>query len=113
MIHAVIYQNERKECVGFSLAGHAGYSEAGQDIVCAAVSVLVINTINALERYTDDAFSLASDEERGYISCRFEEIPSHDAELLLKTMILGLSDMADDENYEEYIDLTFEEVQQP
>ena len=28
--------------------------EEGQDIVCAAVSVLVINTVNAIEQFTDD-----------------------------------------------------------
>ena len=39
--------------MGFDLEGHAGYSEAGTDIVCAAVSVLVINTINAVEMYTE------------------------------------------------------------
>lgn len=110
MIHAAIYQNERKECVGFSFTGHAGYAEAGQDIVCAAASVLAINTINAMERYTEDNFSVSSDEEQGKIICRFDTTPSYEAGLLLKTMILGLSDMADDKNYEEYIDLTFEEV---
>ena len=36
--------------------------------------------------------------------------PSEGAGLLLNTMILGLEHMADDENYAEYIDLTFEEV---
>ena len=37
MIHVAIYQNENKECVGFRTEGHAGYSEKGSDIVCAAV----------------------------------------------------------------------------
>ena len=32
----------------FVSKGHAGYAEEGQDIVCAAVSVLVINTVNSL-----------------------------------------------------------------
>ena len=31
----------------FVSKGHAGYAEEGQDIVCAAVSVLVINTVNS------------------------------------------------------------------
>ena len=35
--------------------GHAGYAEEGQDIVCAAVSALIINTVNSLETFTDDA----------------------------------------------------------
>ena len=61
MIHAAIYQNERREITGFCLKGHAGYAQDGADIVCAAASVLVINTINALERYTNDAFTVSSD----------------------------------------------------
>ena len=40
-----------------------GYSEAGSDVVCAAVSVLVINTLNSIERFTSDKISLVSDEE--------------------------------------------------
>ena len=32
-------ENERIN--GFSISGHSGYSEAGQDIVCAAISAVV------------------------------------------------------------------------
>ena len=110
MIHAVIYQNRNKEYTGFQLEGHAGYVGEGQDIVCAAVSVLIINTINAMEAYTEDEFSVVSDEMDGMMNCHFRKKLSREAELLFKTMILGLSDMSDDENYKEYIDLTFEEV---
>ena len=110
MIHVVIYQNEKEECTGFQTEGHAEYADPGQDIVCAAASVLIINTMNAIELDTEDAFSVFSDEETGMISWHLEGNPSKEAGLLLNTMILGLKGMADDENYEEYIDLTFEEV---
>ncbi len=110
MIHVTIYENDRKECIGFQTKGHAEYDEMGQDIVCAAVSVLVINTMNAIELYTDDEVSVLSDEEEGIVSFHVNGAPSKEAALLLKTMILGLREMADDENYAEYIDLTFEEV---
>ena len=69
MIHVVIYQNEKEECTGFQTEGHAEYADPGQDIVCAAASVLIINTMNAIELYTEDAFSVFSDEETGMISC--------------------------------------------
>ena len=110
MIHVTIYEKDRKECIGFQTKGHAEYDEMGQDIVCAAVSVLVINTMNAIELYTDDEVSVLSDEEEGIVSFHENGAPSKEAALLLKTMILGLREMADDENYAEYIDLTFEEV---
>ena len=44
---------------------------------------------------------------------RLTDQPTEKTELLFKTMALGLTQMEDDENYAEYIDLTFEEVQQP
>ena len=52
MIHVTIFQNKYKECVGFQTEGHAEYADPGQDIVCAAASILVINTINAIEEFT-------------------------------------------------------------
>ena len=54
MIRVTIYKNEKHQCVGFKAHGHAGFSEEGQDIVCAAVSVLTINTLNAIEKFADD-----------------------------------------------------------
>ena len=113
MIHVTIYQDKRNVCTGFQLKGHAGFAEEGQDIVCAAASVLVLNTINAINLYAEDEFSVDSDQEEGMIAFYLSDSPSKEAELLLKTMILGLEQMVDDENYAEYIDLTFEEVQQP
>lgn len=110
MIKVTIYKNEKHEYVGFKALGHAGFREAGQDIVCAAVSVLIQNTINAIERYTSNESSLVSDDQDGLIDYRLTNAPTHDATLLLKAMILGLEEMADDEDYEEYIDIIFEEV---
>lgn len=110
MIRVTIYKNEKHECVGFRALGHAGYSESGQDIVCAAVSVLTINTVNAIDIFTEDEASLVSDDEQGLIDFKISGRPTKETTLLLKAMILGLEEMADDENYEKYIDLTFEEV---
>ena len=108
MTKVTIYKNDLKECVGFRAYGHAGFDDKGQDIVCAAISVLAINTMNAIEAFTDDEFRVTSDEEKGYIDYRISCRPSKDTTLLLKTMILGLESMAT--NYENYIDLIFEEV---
>lgn len=110
MIHVTIYQNSKKEYTGFKTYGHAGFSDEGQDIVCAAASILVINTMNAIEKFTEDNASMVSDDPDGVIEYSIKGKPSKEAELLLKTMVLGLEEMSDDENYAEYIDLTFEEV---
>ena len=110
MIHVTVFCNEYKECVGFQTEGHAEYADPGEDIICAAVSILVINTINSIEAFSEDEVSLMSDEESGMISYHLTQNPSKEAALLLNAMILGLQNMVDDENYTEYIDLTFEEV---
>ena len=53
MIEVTVYKTMRHEYAGFDMSGHAGYDDIGKDIVCAAVSVLVINTLNSIERFTD------------------------------------------------------------
>ncbi len=109
MTKVTIYKNVKNECVGFKAVGHAGYAESGEDIVCAAISILTINTMNAIETFTDADVSLEMDEEQGLIEYRIEE-PTKETTLLLDTMVLGLQTMEDDENYTDYIDLLFEEV---
>ena len=108
MTKVTIYKS-KNECVGFRVFGHAGYAEAGEDIVCAAISILVINTMNAIENFTDVKFSQKADEEHGFIEYRIEN-PTKETTLLLDTMILGLQTLEDNENYTDYIDLIFEEV---
>ena len=114
MIKVTIYKTDKHEYVGFDALGHAGFADEGMDIVCAAASALIINTINAVERYTSDETSVVTDDSegaQGLIQFRFTGgRPTHDAELLLKTMILGLEEIEDDSDYEPYIDIIFEEV---
>ena len=109
MTKVTIYKNAKNECVGFRAFGHAGYAEEGEDIVCAAISVLTINTMNAIEAFTDGTASLETDDEQGFMEYRLQKT-TKETTLLLETMVLGLQTMADDENYSEYIDLEFREV---
>ncbi|MDE6852198.1 MAG: ribosomal-processing cysteine protease Prp [Lachnospiraceae bacterium] len=91
MIRIIIYQNEQNEYTGFRMEGHAGYAEHGQDIVCAAVSVLVINTINAVESFTADQFQHAVHEEKDVVCFEIVSTPVSDsAQLLLRSLVLGL-----------------------
>ena len=83
MIQITVYKNKKHEYVGFDTEGHADFSESGQDIVCAAVSALVINLVNSIERLTSDRTCFVSDEKEGKIEFRFLDVPSHDAQLLL------------------------------
>lgn len=110
MIQITIYKNKKHEYMGFDVDGHAGFDDSGHDIVCAAVSALVINTINSVERFTSDKTSSVSDEEKGRVEFRFFNSPSQDAELLLKSMILGVEEIENSREYDSYIDIIFKEV---
>lgn len=91
MINIILYQNEQDEYIGFRMEGHAGYAVHGQDIVCAAVSVLVVNTINAVEAFTEDRFEQAIHEEKDVVSFEITSTPVSDsAKLLLRSLVLGL-----------------------
>ncbi len=90
-----------------TLDGHAGFADYGNDIVCAAVSMLVINTINSIERFTDDGMYVDSNEEKGFIDCSFPEGLSHDGNLLMDSAGLGLSAIAD--QYPDNVSIEFKE----
>ena len=109
MTKVTIYKNVKNECVGFKVFEHAGFDEAGSDIVCAAISILVINTMNAIEQFTDVDFTQEVDEESCAIRFMVDK-STKETTLLLETMVLGLQTLEDDNNYTEYIDIIFEEV---
>ncbi len=88
----------------FSIDGHAGYAEMGEDIVCAAVSALVINTINSIEKYTDDAFTC--DCQDGIVkNWEFTSEVSRESALLMDSLLLGLQNIQ--KSYgEQYLQIT-------
>ncbi len=108
MTTITIFQNQ-SDVTGFHCIGHSGYAKAGEDIICAAVSVLVINTVNAIEKFTSSMFSLETEEESALIDFRFTQKADHDAELLINTMILGLQGIQNTYGNEHFI-LDFKEV---
>jgi uncharacterized protein YsxB (DUF464 family) len=74
---------------GFQADGHAGFADAGKDIVCAAISVLSINTVNSIETLAHDQVETL--EEDGRLTCRFPEGLSDKGNLLMESLILGLT----------------------
>ena len=76
MTTITIFRDQNKDCIGFEMKGHAGYAESGSDIVCAAISILAINTQNSVEKFTGDHFGQEADEQTGYMYFMLEENPS-------------------------------------
>ena len=56
MTKITIFRNHDGEYLGFDCLGHAGYADEGEDIVCAGISALVINTINSIGLFTPKTF---------------------------------------------------------
>ena len=106
---SVVITKHNENYISVALNGHAGYADAGQDIVCAAVSALVINTFNSIERFTDDDFSCDSAEDGGYMSMTFTDDISSESQLLLDSMVLGLDEIHKQYG-DEYISFTYKEV---
>lgn len=86
----VIVKKQSENMTGFHMEGHSGYADRGSDIVCAAVSALAINCVNSIEKFTEDAFEVEQDEEKGLIDLRFVSEPSERSVLLLESMMSGI-----------------------
>ena len=92
MIQATIYL-KGKQRDGFEISGHAQYAPHGQDIVCAAVSMLAITTVNSLLEQVGQVMIKSSDD--GLVSCRLpeelDELAMVKAQAILKTLEIGLN----------------------
>ena len=53
---------------GFSVSGHSGYAEAGQDIVCAAVSSAAYMAVNTITEILGE--NVEADVSDGYMKIR-------------------------------------------
>jgi hypothetical protein len=93
MIKATFYRDSDGDYKGFNVSGHAGFANAGKDIVCAAVSALTINTVNSVDRLTGDSYRVEQDKS-GSIKFRFDEKSDGDGQLLLDSLRLGLTEIA-------------------
>ncbi len=95
MTSVEIFRDDKGGYAGFFCRGHAGYARPGQpDIVCSAVSLLVINTVNALEQLARESLELRSKEDEALIECRLLRPPSREGEVLLDAMVMGLREVA-------------------
>ncbi len=107
MISVKVEKNRNGKYHGFRCKGHAEYDDYGKDIVCSAVSMLVINTINSIEEFTDCMMKVETKD--GDIKVVFPAATEEKASLLLDAMILGLQGVAK-EYGKTYVSLEIKEV---
>ena len=104
-ISIIRHNNEYSQIKAF---GHAEYDNYGKDIVCAAVSVLIINTANSLEKFTNDLI-MAETFEDGTTESLIKEQPSKEAILLIDSLILGLEGIRNQYG-KKYLSVDYKEV---
>lgn len=112
MVNVDIIKNKENYIYSFCVSGHAEYAEEGSDIICSAVSVIVINTINSIEKFTEDDIEYITDE--GYIfvtlpQVKENNIVSREADVLIKAMVFALDSMENDYG-NEFIKINYREV---
>ncbi len=94
MITVDLYRNGQGLITGYQVSGHAGYAEAGQDIICSAVSALTQAPVMGLERYLKLKPSYTFNEDDGILKVALNSAPDGLTQAILETMLCGLDSIA-------------------
>lgn len=90
MVKIVIKKEESGRYLGFESLGHAEYSTHGKDIVCSALSLLLINTINSIESIALCKVEVHTNQKSGLMEVNFDDDFNEAAQILMESMILGI-----------------------
>ena len=80
------------EYIGYDCLGHAGEAPEGENIVCAAISVLTTTCANALESVA--GLEVDAKAESGRMRVRIQPGSGETAQVLFRFMLQGLRDIA-------------------
>ena len=71
---------------GFPVSGHSGYSESGSDIVCAAVSAMVMLVCNTITEKFGENADVSVNDKNGSVALRFDKKPNHSSLLVMEAL---------------------------
>ena len=114
MTTVIIYKNSDGRYKGFLCMGHAGYAKRKlfgrePDILCSAISALVIGTINALDELAGEKLKVVENEATGFIQCDFESTLQEKSVFLVDALVFSLENLSR-EYGAQYLQIKFEEV---
>jgi len=96
----------------FVVQGHAGYAQAGSDIVCAAISAIALTALGAIEDIICLKGFYKRKDKDGFVSCKLDMDLSpelrHDANVIMATAEIGFKQIA--YAYPDYVKVKDEEV---
>ena len=91
MIKAVFSLSD-EQFIGFTVKGHAGAAQHGQDIICAGVSSAVMLTINTITDFIGAEANVdISPEKEGYAALSLTKPYDENASLMIKSFFAHLS----------------------
>ena len=93
-------QKQKTEITEITIKGHADSAPYGQDLVCAAVSAIVIGTLNAIEEMAEGSCEIEQNEARTVIAVK-EINPT--LSIILEVMLYQMRSIA--ESYRQYLDI--------
>ena len=110
MTTVTVFRRPDGSLSGFDCRGHAEYADAGEDIVCAAVSALTQGTLNGLLNVLKAPVDYRIDEKDGLLTASLGDVPEGKragAQLLLETLASALQMIEAD--YARFIRVIFKE----
>jgi len=100
-------KNQLGEVTGFSANGHTEYGVEGEDIVCAAASSILQTAMLGILMVAETNAKVERDDKSASLSL---ELPNditptqrRDCNIILRTMLVGLDDLAT--NYSDFIEI--------
>ena len=107
MTNITFYVKSDNTIAGFKSKGHAEFSRRGTDIVCASVSILLINTVNSIEKLTSEECSYKINDRRATIDFEMDNTGDK-SQVLLASLKMGLEGIAGE--YPGNVTIKIEEV---
>ena len=95
----VTFERKEDRVISFTAEGHAGYAEAGSDIVCAAVSAILITAANGVVSVLGIDAPVRQTDEIGFLRLDLPddltEEQRRDASLVLAVAQQGLQSVSE------------------
>ena len=115
MTKITILKNTAGSIIGYEIKGHANYGAHGEDILCAAISILsqtALISLNEVCGISENDIAYIIKDKKGYMKVSLPLELSMEqrekADIVLKTMEVGLKGLID--IYPDYITLKYREV---
>ena len=112
MIEVKIFRDDKGFITRYTILGHANYKAHGEDIVCAAVSILGYTALRSIVDVCgldETEISYKVNEETGFLDFKLlinkEDSRMNNTQIVFKTLVVGIKSLI--ESYPKYVTLEY------